>query len=529
MSSITQAKAEAQKLIKRYNKLQAEAKTADTAEATRKAAEAEKLVSQISALQSAIAKLQAKDREGAPYKPAVPTKGSTATVEGTSEEIRRTEAEKTALEERIGRIEEAQKKTRAQIEQLTRAKAELARLKQEAEKSAAYVAQERRSNDERLQQELAKLIKKKEAEHLALKQELDAVRQQALKDAELLKIQRDAARAMIEKQKQLEQEQSLISRHRRSNKGMLIAVVFVAIIALLIGFFTAYTLTRPSETSTDTPPPKPEPSPSSADKAASSHSSTNDEKETSVAAVVKPIGMYRDPLKNGQGPLMVKLPGGTFKMGSKNSLPYYDERPQHEVTLNSFSISRYEITFEEYDQFAAATGQALPDDKGWGRGNQPVINVSWDEATEYTKWLTQQTDHQYRLPSEREWEYAAAAGTEMSYWWGYEIGKNRANCSICGSQWDNKRPAPVGSFPANAFSINDTIGNVLEWTMSCFHPNYRDAPAAGQMWEGGDCSKRVARSSSFKSDKNALRTTKRNKYSPTTRIDTLGFRVVRVD
>ncbi len=529
MSSITQAKAEAQKLIKRYNKLQAEAKTADTAEAARKAAEAEKLVSQISALQSAIAKLQAKDREGAPYKPTVPNKGSVAAVDNTSEEIRRTEAEKTALEERIGRIEEAQKKTRAQIEQLTRAKAELARLKQEAEKSAAHVAQERRANDERLQQELAKLIKKKEAEHLALKQELDAVRQQALKDAELLKIQRDAARAMIEKQKQLEQEQSLVSRHRRSNKGMLIAVVLVAIIALLIGFFTAYMLTRPLETNlVDTNPPKSEPSLSN-DKAASSHSSTDDENETPVTVVVKPIGMYRDPSKNGQGPLMVKLPGGKFKMGSKNSLPYYDERPQHEVTLNSFSISKYEITFEEYDQFAAATGRALPDDKGWGRGKQPVINVSWDEATEYTKWLTQQTGHQYRLPSEREWEYAAAAGTETTYWWGYEIGKNRANCGICGSQWDNKQPAPVGSFPANAFGLHDTIGNVLEWTMSCFHPNYRDSPAVGQMWEGGDCSKRVARSSSFKSYENTLRTTKRNSYSPTTRMNMLGFRVVRVD
>jgi formylglycine-generating enzyme required for sulfatase activity len=524
VSSITQAKAEAQKLIKRYNKLQAEAKTADTAEAARKASEAEKLVSQISALQSAIAKLQAKDRENAPYKSTVPNKGSTVAVDSTSEEIRRTEAEKTALEERIGRIEEAQKKTRAQIEQLTRAKAELARLKQDAEKSAAYVAQERRANDERLQQELAKLIKKKEAEHLALKQELDAVRQQALKDAELLKIQRDAARAMIEKQKQLEQEQSSILRHRRSNKGLLIGVVFIAVVALLVGFFTAYLLTRPSETSTPTSSPEPPPS---TDKSAANNPPVEEKPEP--VTVVKAIGMYRDPLKNGQGPLMVKLPSGTFKMGSKNSLPYYDERPQYQVTLNSFSISKYEITFAEYDQFAAATGQVLPDDKGWGRGNQPVINVSWDEATEYTKWLTQQTGHQYRLPSEREWEYAAVAGTETTYWWGYEVGKNRANCGICGSQWDNRQPAPVGSFQPNAFGINDTIGNVLEWTNSCFHSNYRGAPAAGQMWEGGDCSKRVARSSSFRSYENTLRTTKRNKYSPTTRMDMLGFRVVRVD
>jgi formylglycine-generating enzyme required for sulfatase activity len=526
VSSITQAKAEAQKLIKRYNKLQAEAKTADTAEAARKASEAEKLVSQISALQSAIAKLQAKDRESAPYKSTVPSKASTTVaVDNTSEEIRRTEAEKTALEERIGRIEEAQKKTRAQIEQLTRAKAELARLKQEAEKSAAYVAQERRANDERLQQELAKLIKKKEAEHLSLKQELEAVRQQALKDAELLKIQRDAARAMIEKQKQLEQEQSSILRNRKSSKGLLIGVVFIAVAALLVGFFTAYTLTRPNETN-NIPAPPAEPAPPPADKSATSNPPTE---EPEPVTVVKAIGMYRDPLKNGQGPLMVKLPGGTFKMGSKNSLPYYDERPQFKVTLNSFSISKYEITFAEYDQFASDTGQILPDDKGWGRGNQPVINVSWDEASEYTKWLTQQTGHQYRLPSEREWEYAAAAGTETTYWWGYEVGKNRANCGICGSQWDNKQPSPVGSFQPNAFGINDTIGNVLEWTNSCFHPNYREAPAAGQTWEGGDCSKRVVRSSSFRSYENTLRTTKRNKYSPTTRMDMLGFRVVRVD
>jgi formylglycine-generating enzyme required for sulfatase activity len=525
VSSITQAKAEAQKLIKRYNKLQAEAKTADTAEAARKATEAEKLVSQISALQSAIAKLQAKDRESAPYsKSTASSKSSATAIDSTSEEIRRTEAEKTALEERIGRIEEAQKKTRAQIEQLTRAKAELARLKQEAEKSAAYVAQERRANDERLQQELAKLIKKKEAEHLSLKQELDAVRQQALKDAELLKIQRDAARAMIEKQKQLEQEQTSVLRHRRSNKGLLIGVVFIAVAALLVGFFTAYILTRPSETSPLPSPP--EPPPPSVDKTATSNLPAA---EKPKPVVVKAIGVYRDPLKNGQGPLMVKLPGGTFKMGSKSSLPYYDERPQYQVTLNSFSISKYEITFAEYDQFAAATGKALPDDKGWGRGNQPVINVSWDEATEYTKWLTQQSGRQYRLPSEREWEYAAAAGTETTYWWGYKIGKNRANCGICGSQWDNKRTAPVGSFQPNAFGISDTIGNVLEWTISCFHSNYRNAPAVGQMWEGGDCSKRVARSSSFRSYENTLRTTKRNKYSPTTRMDMLGFRVVRVN
>jgi len=223
---------------------------------------------------------------------------------------------------------------------------------------------------------------------------------------------------------------------------------------------------------------------------------------------------------------MVKLPGGTFQMGSKSSSTYYDERPQHKVTLQSFSISQYEITFEEYDLFATKTGSTLPEDNGWGRGKRPVINVSWKDATDYTQWLSEQTGYNYRLPSEREWEYAAAAGKD-NYWWGFQVDKNKANCSVCGSQWDGKQTAPVGSFPPNPFGLYDTIGNVLEWTISCFHSSYINAPSTGHIWKGGDCSKKIARGSSFRSNKNALRRTIRHKFRPNARIVSLGFRVVR--
>ena len=97
---------------------------------------------------------------------------------------------------------------------------------------------------------------------------------------------------------------------------------------------------------------------------------------------------------------------------------------------------------------------------GWGRGPQPVINVNWDDAQQYVAWLSRVTGQPYRLLTEAEWEYAARAGTTTAYYWGDEIGKGNANCDGCGSQWDTKQTAPVGSFAPNAFGLYDMAGNV---------------------------------------------------------------------
>jgi formylglycine-generating enzyme required for sulfatase activity len=505
VSSINQAKAEARKLIKQYQKLQSEAQTAATAEeAALKAAETKKLVSQISTLQSTISKL-----------------GKEQTTALEEQKLKRA----TSFEDRINHLEEAQKKTRTQIEQLNRAKEQLTGLlKREKEKNARAAVHGSRTNDEKLQQELTQLISKKEAEQRALRQELDKAREHARKEAELFKVQRDAARALMDKQKQLERERSNTSPNYSGNKGLLMGIAIGGVFSLLLGgIFLVPLLTQQ--------PVEPQNPVYEAPATTQPTDRLFVEKEPpEVMPSVKPLGRYRDSLKQGgKGPLMVKLPSGTFKMGSKNSLPYHDERPQHEVTLRAFSISRYEVTFEEYDRFARATGSPLPDDRGWGRGKRPVINVNWHEATKYTKWLTDQTGHQYQLPSEREWEYAATAGTDTNYWWGIRVGENNANCGICDSQWDGKKTAPVGSFKPNAFEIYDTIGNVMEWTRSCLRRSYQGAPATGNQWRGGDCSQRMVRSSSYRSYINSLRTTKRNHFHPNTRIDTLGFRVVRVD
>ncbi|MGH8602908.1 MAG: SUMF1/EgtB/PvdO family nonheme iron enzyme, partial [Gammaproteobacteria bacterium] len=119
----------------------------------------------------------------------------------------------------------------------------------------------------------------------------------------------------------------------------------------------------------------------------------------------------------GKAPEMVWIPGGTFTMGSPPSTLYFDERPEHKVTTGRFAISAQEITVQDYRRFRGVTEK---------RGNYPMVNVSWDDADHYARWLSQQTGRKYRLPSEAEWEYAASSGLTTPYWWGSTIGKDHA-------------------------------------------------------------------------------------------------------
>ena len=153
-----------------------------------------------------------------------------------------------------------------------------------------------------------------------------------------------------------------------------------------------------------------------------------------------------------------------------------DQRPVHEVAVPAFAVGVYEVTFDEYDHFARATGRGFPRDRGWGRGSRPVIRVTWHDATAYAEWLSRETGEEYRLPSESEWEYAARAGSTTRYPWGTDMGRNRANCDGCGSRWDDDRTAPVGSFAPNAWGVHDTHGNVDEWVEDCWHRNYVGSP-----------------------------------------------------
>jgi formylglycine-generating enzyme required for sulfatase activity len=239
---------------------------------------------------------------------------------------------------------------------------------------------------------------------------------------------------------------------------------------------------------------------------------------------------FRDSLEGGgKGPLMVELPAASYLMGSPGNSLNFEERPQHRVDLGAFSISKHEVSFAEYDRFARATGQRLPHDEGWGRGNQPVINVSWKNANAYVRWLSRQTGRKYRLPTESEWEFAARAGATRDHWWDPDTESAPANCFDCGSRWDGKRTTAVGSFPANRFGLHDTAGNVQEWTEDCYYPNYQDAARDGSARQGRRCTQRVVRGGSYSSPVDSLRSAKRGQYDQDTRLDNLGFRVVRVE
>jgi len=255
-----------------------------------------------------------------------------------------------------------------------------------------------------------------------------------------------------------------------------------------------------------------------------SHTPDNGSADARIAAV----RTFRDALAGGvKGPVMVELPAATFKMGSLGNSLNFDERPRHKVTLPGFSISKYEVTFEEYDRFARATGRRLPYDESWGRGNRPVINVSWKDAVAYTKWLSRQTGKSYRLPTEAEWEFAVRAGGGSRHWWDDEVEGVYANCFNCGSKWDNRQTSPVGSFPANRFGLHDMAGNVQEWTRDCYQTGYVDAPADGSALLIPQCTQRSVRGGGYTSPLDTLRSARRGQYDQDTRLDNIGFRVVR--
>ena len=244
-------------------------------------------------------------------------------------------------------------------------------------------------------------------------------------------------------------------------------------------------------------------------------------------------------------PKMVVIPSGSFTMGSsvrekqgdddemhRILLEYQaDEKPLHRVRIDyQFAVGVYEVTFSEWDACldAGGCGSYIPDDEGWGRGNRPVVNVSWDDAQSYVSWLSERTGKSYRLLSESEWEYVARAGTETAYSWGDSIGVNRANCNSCGSQWDGKMTAPVGSFAANAWGVYDMHGNVDEWVQDCYNFGYGGLPADGSAWWSPRyCPRRVMRGGSWYGFWWNLRSASRYRYTTENRDNDNGFRIAR--
>lgn len=252
------------------------------------------------------------------------------------------------------------------------------------------------------------------------------------------------------------------------------------------------------------PPPTPPPTPGSSGP---------------VRSNAKPGEVFRDC---SECPEMVVVAAGSFEMGSNTDY----ENPVHRVTIpKPFAIGRYEVTFAEWDRCVEEKGcKAQPDDREWGRGARPIINVSWADAKAFAAWLSQKTGQTYRLPSEAEWEYAARAGTNTQYWWGREIGSRQASCRECGPG-SGQQTAKVGSYPPNPFGLYDTSGNAAEWVEDCWNDNYRGAPNDGSAWNAGQCRLRVLRGGAYDSMAKAVRSTARFRYDTDVRYSANGFRV----
>ena len=228
------------------------------------------------------------------------------------------------------------------------------------------------------------------------------------------------------------------------------------------------------------------------------------------------------------GNAMVDIPAGSFRMGDLAGSGEANQGPVRSVRVPAFGMSRYAVTFDQYELFVEATGRNVPDDQGWGRGSRPVINISWHDAQAYADWLSEQTGMTFRLPSEAEWEYAARAGTETEYPWGDSIGSGNANCLECGAQWAGRGvSSPAGSFAANAFGLHDMHGNVWEWTQDCWNDSYDGAPTNGSAWESGECERRVLRGGSWDFSPRWLRSAARNRYNANSSMEGIGFRLVQ--
>jgi len=240
-------------------------------------------------------------------------------------------------------------------------------------------------------------------------------------------------------------------------------------------------------------------------------------------------------------PRMMVLPAGEFEMGSPADEPGHkrNESPQHHVSIPyAYAVSRNLVTFNEWDACVAGGGcnAYTPSDAHWGRGQLPVVNVNWNDALAYTRWLSARTGHTYRLLTEAEWEYAARGGTPTPFYFGDTISTEQANydpvdfpASYSAPGQYRGSPTPVGSFPPNPFGLYDMSGNVWEWVQDCWNESYAGPhlPTQGQAWLSGDCERRVVRGGAFNNSPAYARSAFRFWEAATLRSALIGLRVAR--
>ncbi len=219
----------------------------------------------------------------------------------------------------------------------------------------------------------------------------------------------------------------------------------------------------------------------------------------------------------------ILIKGGSFIMGDTYGNDEY-AKPPHKIAISDFYMSIYEVTFDQFDQFCAETKRERLEDQGWGRGQRPVINISWQNAIDFAEWLSRKTGKKIRLPSEAEWEYAARGGTTTDYWWGPLPGSGNALCRSCGTPWDGTKTVPVKTLGSNQNGLYHILGNVYEWVEDEWHESYSGAPNDGTPYLNGDISQRISRGGAFSEGPSSLKVHARNWTNPGPHPE-IGFRL----
>jgi formylglycine-generating enzyme required for sulfatase activity len=219
----------------------------------------------------------------------------------------------------------------------------------------------------------------------------------------------------------------------------------------------------------------------------------------------------------------VTIPAGEFQMGDNFNEGDADELPVHTVYLDSYKISKYEVTFDQYDRFCEKTGRSKPNDEGWGRGTRPVINVSWHDIRAFCEWMSQNSGKNIHVPTEAQWE-KAARGTDQ---WRYPWGNGAPSCTLANHSGCERRTEPVGSHPQGVsfYGVHDMAGNVWEWCSDWYSPTYYSISPWNNPLGPVSGSTRVLRGGAWLSLAYDLRSANRYDFDPSKPHRKIGIRL----
>ena len=249
---------------------------------------------------------------------------------------------------------------------------------------------------------------------------------------------------------------------------------------------------------------------------------------------------FTDPVT---GMEFISVKGGCYQMGDSSGDGDPNERPVHEVCVSDFSIGKYAVTNAQFKKFMPQHNSGTSEGLNLDEDRQPVVNVSWEDAVAYAKWLSEKTGQAYRLPTEAEWEYAARAGTKTSRFWGDNPDEACTYANVADMTAKKFHPhwttffcddgyavtAPVGSFKPNAYGLYDMLGNVWQWSEDIYNSEaYGKLPKDNPVYEGqGEY--RVMRGGGWSNGPLGIRSSHRVGLSPDFGHHALGFRLVKID